>query len=369
MSSLQRTPLHDRHVELGARMVEFAGFSMPVQYRSILEEHAAVRERAGIFDVSHMGQLHLSGPGAVRDAERLVSCRVDSLRPGRIRYGLLCNERGGVVDDVTVYRESDDALMLCVNAANIDKDREWVRSHLGSDTQLEDRSAETGLLALQGPQSAAILEALVPGAAGIKRFRFEPREGPFGAVWVSRTGYTGSDGFEIYAPAEHTVELFDALLDAGRSRGLTPSGLGARDTLRLEAALPLYGHELDDDTSPLAAGLERFVKRDIGGFIGAEALERRAADGHPQVLAGLVIEGRGIAREGHEIARDGATIGRVTSGAPSPTLGQPIALGYVPPDAAVEGSALEVLVRSRSVAARVVATPFVARPAAASATT
>jgi aminomethyltransferase len=363
VSELLRTPLHDRHVELGARMVGFAGYSMPVQYTSILEEHAAVRERAGLFDVSHMGQLHLSGPGAVADAERLVSCPVASLRPGRIRYGLLCNDRGGVVDDVTVYREGDEALMLCVNAANIDKDREWVRSHLEGDTALEDRSEQTGLLALQGPESAGLLDELAPGASAIKRFRFERLPALGHELLVSRTGYTGSDGFEIYLPASLTVELFDAILAKGESRGLVPAGLGARDTLRLEAALPLYGHELDDDTSPLAAGLDRFVKRERGGFIGAEAIERRATEGHARVLVGLVLEGRGIAREGYDVARGGETVGRVTSGAPSPTLGRPIALAYVPPDDAAVGTALDIVVRGRAVEARVVETPFVARPA------
>jgi aminomethyltransferase len=281
-----------------------------------------------------------------------------------VRYGLLCNDDGGVVDDVTVYREADDALMLCVNAANIDKDREWVRSHLGGDTRLDDRSAETGLLALQGPVSAGVLEELVPGVAAVKRFRFGRFTALGAELMISRTGYTGSDGFEIYAPAESTPSVFDALLAKGESRGLAPAGLGARDTLRLEAALPLYGHELDDQTSPLQAGLDRFVKRASGGFIGAEAIERRAAQGHPAVLAGMVVEGRGIAREGYAIARDGETVGRVTSGAPSPTLGKPIALGYVPPDASAVGTAFDVLVRGRAVAARVVETPFVSRPPA-----
>ncbi len=362
MSGLRQTPLHDRHVALGARMVEFAGFSMPVQYTSIIEEHTAVRERAGLFDVSHMGQIALSGPGAVADTERLVSCPVASLGTGRIRYGLLCNEQGGVVDDVTVHRVDEQQTFLCVNAANVDKDREWIRAHLSAGTELDDRSESTGLLAVQGPESAAILAALAPGCDDLKRFRFGEYEVVGVPCWVARTGYTGSDGFEIYTPADRVEEVFDALLAKGETRGLCPAGLGARDTLRLEAALPLYGHELDDETSPLAAGLDRFVKRKAGGFIGAEAIEDRAAAGHAAVLVGLVVEGRGIAREGYEIARDGTVIGRVTSGAPSPTVGQPIALAYVTPDAAAIGTGIEVLVRGRAVDARVVETPFVARP-------
>jgi len=363
MSDLRRTPLHERHVALGARMVDFAGFAMPVQYASILEEHAAVREHAGLFDVSHMGQIHVSGPGAGVTLERLLTCPVASLRPGRVRYGLLCNEAGGCVDDVTLYREGEEEFFLCVNASNIDKDREWLRQHAPTAVRIDDRSEQTGLLAVQGPASARILSELAePESTPIEalgRFAFAGYGLAGGRALVSRTGYTGSDGFEIYLSAADTPQVFEALLASGRPLGLVPVGLGARDTLRLEAALPLYGHELDDTTSPLEAGLERFVKRAAGGFVGSEAIETREAAGRTRQLVGFVVVGRGIARAGYPIARDGREVGRVTSGAPSPTLGKPIGLGYVPPSLAEPGMRFAVRVRERDVEAEVVQTPFV----------
>jgi aminomethyltransferase len=363
LNALLRTPLYDVHRALGARLVPFAGFEMPVQYRSILDEHAAVRERAGLFDVSHMGQLHLSGAGAIADAERLLSCPVATLKPGRVRYGLLCNERGGVVDDVTVYRIASDHLLVCVNASNIAKDHAWIASQLSVTTRLRDASSETCLLALQGPASDAILAPLV--AADLTRVRFFAFTETTLAglrVLVSRTGYTHAGGFEIYGAAADAEKLWRAISDAGVAHGLAPAGLGARDTLRLEAALPLYGHELDEATTPLEARLERFVKLDAGGFIGCEALRAQQARGVPRALVGFAVEGRGIARAEHVLTANGTAVGRVTSGAPSPTLGNAIGLGYVAPPFAAVGTALGVIVRGQSVAARVVETPFVRGP-------
>lgn len=360
MSELQRTPCFELHRRLGARLVPFGGFEMPLQYSSILEEHAAVRERAGLFDVSHMGQIHLAGPAALATAERLLSCPVASLRPGRVRYGLLCNESGGVVDDVTVYRLAQDHVFLCVNAANIAKDRAWIEAHAPAAAGVDDRSARTGLLALQGPRSAEILAPLADAdPRALPRFGFAEAKLVGRRALVSRTGYTGSDGFELYVAADDAAPLFEALLEAGRPLGCLPCGLGARDTLRLEAALPLYGHELDDDGSPLEAGLARFVKLAQGGFLGAEALARRAAEGLRRRLAGFVLVGRGVARAEHPLARDGEVVGRVTSGGPSPTLGKSIGLGYVPPALAAVGTRLDVVIRERPVEARVVETPFV----------
>jgi len=360
LSALRHTPLTDVHRALGARLVPFAGFEMPVQYRSILEEHAAVRERAGLFDVSHMGQLHLRGASAIADAERLLTCPVASLKVGRVRYGLLCNERGGVVDDVTLYRLAADHLMLCVNASNIEKDYRWVVGRTSDSTDVRNASDETCLLALQGPASDAILAPLV-GAdlARVRFFAFTETELAGAPVLVSRTGYTHAGGFEIYGPAGDAEKLWRALSASGEAHGLVPAGLGARDTLRLEAALALYGHELDDDTSPLEAQLERFVKLERGGFIGADALRAQRAAGLRRALVGFVVEGRGIARAEHELAHAGAVVGRVTSGAPSPTLGKPIGLGYVPPPLTAIGTKLDVMVRGQAVAARVVETPFV----------
>ena len=357
---LKRTPLAETHRRLGARMVDFAGFEMPVSYTSILQEHAAVRERAGLFDVSHMGQIHLTGPEAVATAEHLLTCPVASLRPGAVRYGLLCNEAGGVVDDITVYRLGTETLFLCVNASNIEKDHRWIAAHSRPGARVEDRSARFGLLALQGPASVAVLSQLGAATAGtLRRFTFLETQVAGADVLVSRTGYTGSDGFELYLDADRTPAVWDALLEAGRPLGLQPCGLGARDTLRLEAALPLYGHELDDSTSPLEARLDRFVKLAAGGFVGAEAIARRKADGHPRLLVGFELEERGVARAGHAITHGGATVGVVTSGAPSPSLGRSIGLGYVPPSLASVGTRLEIVIRERGVAGRVVETPFV----------
>jgi len=359
----QRTPLHPRHVELGARIVDFAGFDMPVQYSSIKREHHAVRERAGIFDVSHMGQLHFRGPAALATVERLVSCPVGSLRVGRVRYGLLCNERGGVVDDVTVYRLADDALFLCVNAANIAKDLRWVRQHAPEAAGVSDRSAETALLALQGPLSCDLLAGLgAADAAELGRFCFAPFQLDGAEALISRTGYTGSDGFEVYLAAGDAPRVFDELLRVGErlpGGGAVPCGLGARDTLRLEAALPLYGHELDDDTSPLAAGLDRFVKLDGEDFIGADAIRERARLGHPRQLVGFELTDRGVAREGYAILAKGEPIGEVTSGAPSPSLGKSIGLGYVSPEHVTPGDPIQIEIRGRATAAVIVRTPFV----------
>ena len=364
MPGLKQTPLHAIHQRLGARLVEFAGFAMPVQYASILKEHAAVRESAGLFDVSHMGQIKISGASALEASEKLLSCRVESLAIGRVRYAMMCNHEGGVVDDVTLYRLASDAFMLCVNASNIEKDHAWIREHVPASVEVDNQSEQTGMLALQGPNAAAVLGAVVGAGPGqLERFQFAEFDGPDGlqSLLISSTGYTGAPGFEIYLAADDTPPFFDALLEAGKPHGLQPAGLGARDTLRLEAALPLYGHELDDTTSPLEAGLGRFVKRKRGGFIGAEAIESRAAAAETRRLVGFELVERGIARPGFEIRKQGDTIGIVTSGAPSPSLGKSIGLGYVTPIAGDVGSEIEIDIRGKSVAARVVETPFVAK--------
>lgn len=359
MTTLRRTPLYAAHQRLGARLVDFAGFEMPVQYDSILEEHAAVREAAGVFDVSHMGQIWLEGPDAVAVTGRLLSRPVADLAVGRVRYALLCNEAGGVVDDVTVYRTGEAELFLCVNASNIEKDEAWIRDHVAGDVTVRNPSDDTGLIALQGPRSLELLARLGAESAGtLKRFRYDQLEVGGVPVGVSRTGYTGADGFELYCAADAAEPLFEGLLREGASLGVKPAGLGARDTLRLEAALPLYGHELDDETSPLEAGLGRFVDLDHD-FIGAKAIRERNEAGATKALAGFILEDRGIAREGYPVVLDGAEVGRVTSGAPSPTLGKSIGLAYVPPALATLGSAWSIRVRSRELAARVVETPFV----------
>lgn len=363
MSALRRTPLFETHRRLGARLVPFAGWEMPIQYTSILEEHAAVRERAGLFDVSHMGQIHLSGRDALAATDALVSCEVLGLGVGRARYGLLLNDAGGCVDDVIVTRLAEEEILLCVNASNIEKDRGWiearVRDEKPGDVRVDDRSDSTALLALQGPASPGILERLAGRALALpRRFRVETLELIGRPILVSATGYTGSPGFELFCAADDAEKLFTALLEAGEPDGLRPAGLGARDTLRLEAGMALYGHELDDTTTPFEAGLERYVK-DLGRrFTGAEAL--RALAGRPlaRKLVGFELTERGIARADHEIIRDGEIVGRVTSAGPSPTLGKSIGLGYVPPALAGVGQPLAIRIRTKDIPARVVELPF-----------
>jgi aminomethyltransferase len=359
VTELLRTPLHAAHVRHGARLVPFAGYEMPVQYSSIREEHEAVRERAGLFDVSHMGQIHLSGPRACVALERLATCAIASLRVDRARYGLLLDDEGGCIDDVMVTREAEDRFFLCVNASNVDKCRSWIEARVGPDVRVDDRSRETALLALQGPAAAAILaelgptEADLPGRFRVKRLRLAEID-----VLVSGTGYTGSPGFELYLENAGAEALFEAILERGVRHGVLPAGLGARDTLRLEAALPLYGHELDATTTPFEAGLDRFVKPLDQDFIGAAALARRASETNPKRLIGFELTERGIARADHEIVHRDQIVGRVTSGCPSPTLGKSIGLGYVPRALSQVGQGLAVRVRGKDIAAIVVATPF-----------
>ncbi len=365
--TLQRTPLYEEHRALGAKLVEFGGWEMPVSYRGIMEEHRAVRTAAGLFDVSHMGEIEVLGPHAGATCQRLTTNDVRKLANGHVQYTLLCREDGGVVDDVTLYRVNEQRYFFCVNASNIAKDRAWIEENAGAAT-IVDRSAVTALIALQGPAAAGILERLTPlDLAALKSFRFARAEVAGLPAFISRTGYTGEDGFEIYVDEPRAVAVWTALMAAGSDDGLEPIGLGARDTLRLEAALPLYGHELDDQTSPLAAGLARFVKLDGDDFIGRGYLLHEQEQGAPRRLVGLKMRGPGIARQGYPVVFQGATVGIVTSGTHSPTLGEAVALAYVSAALATLGTLLAVEVRGRAVPAEVIPTPFYrrARPAAA----
>jgi aminomethyltransferase len=364
---LQHTPLFDVHRALGAKLVAFGGWEMPLSYRGILDEHRAVRQAAGLFDVSHMGEIELTGPRASAACQRLTTNDVRRLVDGRVQYALLCRHDGGVIDDATLYRRDERRYFFCVNAANVATDLAWIREHADGAT-VTDRSAETALLALQGPRAVAILARLTAVAlAELRSFCFAP--GDVGGIpaLVSRTGYTGEDGFELYIAAEDAVALWSALVDAGHADGLAPVGLGARDTLRLEAALPLYGNELDETTTPLAAGLARFVKLDGDDFIGRSALLRERLEGSPRCLVGLELREAGIARHGFPVLAAGAPVGRVTSGTRAPSLGRAIALAYVDACDAAEGTRLAVEIRGRTVAAAVVPTPFYRRPRVAGA--
>ncbi len=361
---LKRTPLYEQHRALGARMVPFGGWEMPVQYRGVIEEHGAVRTKAGLFDVSHMGEFIVEGDGALAAVQRVITNDASTLEVGQVQYAAMCRPSGGTVDDLTVYRLAPARYLLCVNAANIDKDFTWVVEQAGKTpgATIRNESDRWSLLALQGPRAEAILERLTRlDLAKIGYYHCAPGEVAGVPGIVSRTGYTGEDGFELYLPWAEGPRVWAKLLEAGAGEGIQPIGLGARDTLRLEMKYALYGHELNDTTTPLEAGLGWVVKLDKGDFVGREALRKQKADGVRRKLAGFEVEGSGIARGEQLLFAPGAStpVGVVTSGTMSPTLRRPIGLGYVPPHLAAVGTALEVDVRGRRVPIRIVKTPFV----------
>ncbi len=354
----QRTPLHDVHVRAGARMVEFAGWDMPVQYAGILAEHEAVRTRAGLFDVSHMGEVVFRGPGALPALQRLFTNDLARCADGQAQYGCLCRETGGIIDDVVVYRRSAEDLLVCVNASNRAKDHDWLRAHAG-DTSVENESEAWAQLALQGPRAQEIAQALTSLRLGsVGTYRFADAEVAGVRCLLARTGYTGEDGFELFCPSADGPRLWGALMEAGQAHGIAPCGLGARDSLRLEMAYRLYGSDMDDSTTPLEAGLAWVVKLDKGEFIGREALVKAKEAGLSRKLVGFTLTDPGIPRHGHAVLQDGKPVGTVTSGTRSPTLGISVGLAYVPPGLAGEGSTFAVDIRGRAAAAKVVKTPF-----------
>ena len=363
------TPLHDEHVAAGARMVEFAGWAMPVQYESILAEHKAVREAAGLFDVSHMGEFEILGPGAEAACARLFTNDARVLLAGRAQYSMIANDEGGVVDDIIVYRLGPERFLVCVNASNAAKDFAWIqekREHLSlANIRVLDRSDATGLIAVQGPAAVGIVARLAPEVTALARFGCTETRVAGVDVLVARTGYTGEDGFELFCPSSATVTLWRALLDEGRGEGLRPCGLGARDTLRIEAGLPLYGHELAADISPYEAGLGWAVKRNRPDMVGAAALDKAATGGATRRLVGLLIEG-GIAREGAPVclAGGGDPVGVVTSGTHSPTLGRAVAMALIAKGVAAT-EPLEVEIRGKRRAVSVTRLPFCVKRAAA----
>ncbi len=354
----QRTPLYEWHVAHGARMVDFAGWDMPVQYGSIVEEHQAVRTAAGLFDISHMGRLSFGGPDALSLIQQVFSNNAATLKDFQVRYGLICNEKGGVRDDVLVYRWPY-GYALVVNASNREKILAWLAEHKGKRTvDVSDQTASTCMIAVQGPQALALCRGLTAAdAEQLAYYYATPTRYHDKACVVSRTGYTGEDGLEIMLSAAQAVELWDDLVQ----RGAKPCGLGARDTLRLEAAMPLYGHELTEELDPFQAGLSWAVKLDKGDFIGREALVRRRQDTTLRQRVGLELEGKRIAREGAVVLRDGRAIGRVTSGTFAPTLGKAIAMAYLDSAGTAAGTACDVDVRGKSAPARVVPLPFYRR--------
>lgn len=363
-SSLSRTPLYDWHVGHGGRMVDFAGWSMPVQYASIVAEHQATRTNIGLFDVSHMGRLRFDGAGARDFLDCLVTRSVRDLKPGRVRYSLVTNESGGILDDVLVYHLQDAAggsyYLMVVNASNRQKILDWLRPRLATaaGVQLSDVTLDWAMIAVQGPRALAAAQRLVE--TELHRLKYyqaaETRIAGHGGI-ASRTGYTGEDGCELIVGSAAAAGIWEALIAAGA----TAAGLGARDTLRLEAAMPLYGHELSEDTNPFQAGLAFAVDLEGRSFPGRDALVRAKDDPRLARRIGLELDGKRPAREGNAILLAGRPVGRVTSGTLSPTLAHPIAMGYVEPEAAAPGLRLSVDVRGQMLDARVVELPFYRR--------
>jgi aminomethyltransferase len=358
---LKRTPLYDAHVKAGARMVPFGGWEMPVQYAGIVEEHRTVRTAVGLFDVSHMGEFEVAGPHALAVLQLLTTNDVATLAVGQVQYSLFCDPSGTIVDDLTVYRLADDRFMLTVNAANIDKDWSHVNQYTGQGKNVRwtNVSADTGLIAVQGPRAEPLVGRLADqDVTKIGYYRFARGVVAGVPAFISRTGYTGEDGFELYTKAAETARLWAALLDAGHGAGVAPIGLGARDTLRLEMKYALYGNDIDETTNALEAGLGWVVKPAKGDFIGREALAKVRAEGVRRKLVGIEMVERAVARHGYPVLKDGRRVGVVTSGSYGPSVDKYIAMAYTETALAAVDSPLAVEIRGQAKAARVVRTPF-----------
>jgi len=362
-AGLKRTPLNWVHRQLGARLVDFGGWEMPVQYSGILEEHHAVRAAVGLFDVSHMGEIEIRGPEAFRLTDFVTTNAVARLQPGQIQYSALLYPHGGFVDDILVHKVAEDHYFLCVNAANQEKDYKHIAAENRWDAEVEFASERYAQLAIQGPRALATLQRLTPAdLSSLRYYHFLDGEAARARARIARTGYTGADGFELYVPPEEAPRLWREVLEAGREFGIRPCGLGARNTLRLEARMALYGHELDASTTPWEAGLAWIVKLDKGDFLGRAALVAQRERGVRRKLIGFEMRGRGIARDGYEAFIDGSPAGWVSSGGPSPTLKKNIGLCYLPAEHAVIGKTIQILIRDQLVEAVTVPTPFYRRP-------
>jgi aminomethyltransferase len=357
--SLKRTPLYELHRAAGAKFVDFGGWEMPVQYASIIEEHRAVRASVGLFDVSHMGEIEITGPRALEVVQRLTTNDASKLEVGQVQYSTLCYPHGGIVDDLTVYRLDPEHFLLCVNAANIDKDFGWIVEQARGSADITNTSAQIAQLALQGRQAQATLQPLCDIALDTVRYYWVAKGRVRGVeALISRTGYTGEDGFEIYCPASAGPQLWRALMEAGAPYQIRPIGLGARDTLRLEMGYALYGNDITAETTPLQAGLSWIVKLNKGDFIGREALVKERSEGVRRRLVGLEMIDRGVARAHYHILTGGEVVGEVTSGTVSPSLNKSLGLGYVRTECAKVGGLVQVDIRGKPAQARVAATPF-----------
>lgn len=357
-----KTPLYDIHAASGGKIVPFAGYLLPVQYETgVIAEHMAVRTKCGLFDVSHMGEIILEGPDALKNLNHLLTNDYTVMADGQARYSPMCNEEGGVVDDLIVYKVRDNCYFIVVNAANKDKDYEWMKAHVTGNAALTDISSSVAQLALQGPKALDILKKLAKEEDIPEKYytcKFNCMIDGMRCI-ISKTGYTGEDGVEIYLASEEAPRLWNLLIENGRDEGLIPCGLGARDTLRLEASMPLYGHEMDDAITPKEAGLGIFVKMDKEDFIGKKAIEAKGPLTRKRV--GLKVTGRGIVREQQAVYADGKQIGITTSGTHCPYLGYPVAMALLDISYKEPGTAVEVDVRGRRVAAEVVKLPFYKR--------
>ena len=363
-ASLKKTPLNARHRSLGARMVEFGGWDMPVEYSGIAAEHLAVRTAGGLFDVSHMGEIEIAGRDALAAVQRITSNDAGRLADGQIQYSALTTPEGTFVDDVLTYRLNGEHFMLVVNASNIIKDFTWITQHIAGvgDAVAVNTSSRYALIAIQGPVAQQVLQTLTGvDLAALKYYWFTTGEVAAVRVTISRTGYTGEDGFEVFVPPASAERVWDALLAAGRPAGLVPAGLGARDTLRLEAGMRLYGNDMDETTTVVEADLGWIVGWKKDAFLGADVLKQQKAEGAARRLVGFEVLDRAIARHGHEVYIDGAKAGAVTSGTQTPFLKKAIGMAYVPATHAAPGTEFEIDVRGRRVKARVVAMPFYKR--------
>ncbi|MBI3327961.1 MAG: glycine cleavage system aminomethyltransferase GcvT [Nitrospinae bacterium] len=357
--SLKRTPLYEVHRAAGAKLIEFGGWEMPVQYTGILEEHKTVRASVGLFDISHMGEIEIKGPRALDVVQRLTTNDASKLEVSQVQYSTLCYPHGGIVDDLTVYRLGPEYFFLCVNAANIDKDYQWILEQTHGEAEVTNISAAVAQLALQGQNTEATLQALCDVNLEQIKYYWAAKGHVKGVeALISRTGYTGEDGFEMYCPASQGPELWAAMLEAGERYGIKPIGLGARDTLRLEMAYALYGNDITAETTPLQAGLSWIIKLNKGDFIGREVLLKEKAEGAKRKLVGFEVLDRGVARSHYRILSEERVVGEVTSGTMSPSLNKAIGLGYVNTEYAKVGTELQIDIRGRPAHARVTPTPF-----------
>ena len=360
--ALRSTPLNSVHRALGAKMVDFGGWDMPVQYSGIIDEHNAVRNAVGVFDVSHMGEIEIRGPEAAKLTDYVTTNAVHKLKLGQAHYSGLLYEHGGFVDDILVHKVADDHYFLCVNASNQDKDFEHIVAQNHFDAVVENNGERYAQIAIQGPKARATLQKLTPvDLSGIKYYWFTDGEVSGTPARIAHTGYTGEDGFEIYVPPADAERMWKLVMDAGAEFGIKPCGLGARNTLRLEAKMALYGHEIDASISPLEADLGWIVKLDKGEFVGRDALLKQKESGLRRKLIGFEMRARGIGRDGYEVFLDGAAAGWVTSGGPAPTLNKNIGLCYLPAEQSVPGTSIQIMIRNQPVDAVTVETPFYKR--------